>query len=194
MSRENPDTRTRILNATWKMLEAGGGGQIRMSDIAKAAGISRQALYLHFPSRAELLIATTLHIDEVNGIQAQLDRSRTAATGEARLAAFIDTWGNYIPEIHGVSVGLRQMQAADTEAREAWAGRMAAMRQGCAAAVAALAAEGRLAADLDEERATDLLWSLLSVELWERLRRDCGWDQEAYLAELHRVVRARLLR
>jgi AcrR family transcriptional regulator len=35
-----------------------------MSDIAKAAGLSRQAVYLHFPNRAELLISATKHLDE----------------------------------------------------------------------------------------------------------------------------------
>ena len=43
-----------------------------MSDVAKQAGISRQAVYLHFPSRAELLIATTRYIDQVKDIDGQL--------------------------------------------------------------------------------------------------------------------------
>jgi AcrR family transcriptional regulator len=81
MSSENPDTRTRILESAWKLLEAGGGSEVRMSDIAKDAGISRQAVYLHFPKRADLLIATTRYIDEVNDIDARLAASRGAATG-----------------------------------------------------------------------------------------------------------------
>ncbi len=191
MSSEKPNTRTRILDATWQMLESGNGSQVRMSDIAKAVGISRQALYLHFPGRAELLIATTLHIDEVKGIQDRMTPSRAAKSGPERLRAFIDAWGGYIPEIHGVSVGLRQMQGS--EAREAWAMRMNAMKEGCAAAVAALAAEGALAPHLTQAQATDLLWSLLSVEFWERLRRDCGWSQRQYLDEVHRLSRAGLI-
>ncbi len=55
MSSENIETRTRILDATVRMLEEQGGRGVRMGDIAKAAGISRQAVYLHFSSRAELL-------------------------------------------------------------------------------------------------------------------------------------------
>lgn len=60
-----------------------------MSDIAKAVGISRQALYLHFPTRAELLIATTRHIDSVKNIDARLADSRVATSGRDRLVSFI---------------------------------------------------------------------------------------------------------
>jgi len=74
------DTRTRILKSAWKLLEAEGANAVRMGDIAKAAGISRQALYLHFPARADLLIATTRYLDEVYDIESKLAPSRTAAS------------------------------------------------------------------------------------------------------------------
>ena len=69
MSRDSSDTRVRILNCTWNLLES-RDKKVRMSDIAKAVGISRQALYLHFPTRAELLISTTRHIDSVKDVDA----------------------------------------------------------------------------------------------------------------------------
>lgn len=191
MSSENP-TRRKILDAAWKLLEAGQAPS-RMSDIARAAGISRQALYLHFPSRAELLVAVTRHVDAVKDVDGRLAESRAAASGEARLAAFVSAWGNYIPEIRGVSRALMAMQESDAEARAAWEGRMEAVRQGCAAAVAALARDGRLAEGLSQERATDLLWALLSVETWVRLCETCGWPQEDYISEMQRGARRILL-
>ncbi len=131
------DTRSRILEAAWKLLEDGAGGEVRMSDIAKKTGISRQAVYLHFPSRADLLIAVTRYIDEANEIDARLAASRRAKTGVERLDAYIEAWGNYIPEIYGVGKALMAMQETDSEARMAWEGRMLAVREGCEAAVAA---------------------------------------------------------
>ena len=59
MSSHAPDTRTKILQATRQLMEERRGLGVRMSDIAKAAGVSRQAVYLHFDSRIELLSATT---------------------------------------------------------------------------------------------------------------------------------------
>ncbi|PJE29668.1 transcriptional regulator, TetR family [Pseudooceanicola antarcticus] len=191
MSSENP-TRRKILDTAWKLLEA-GGSPTRMSDFARAAGISRQALYLHFPSRAELLVAVTRHVDAVKDVDARLAESRAAEDGETRLAAFVSAWGNYIPEIRGVSRALMAMQESDAEARAAWQGRMEAVRQGCAAAVAALARDGQLAGGLSEERATDLLWALLSVESWVRLCETCGWSQQEYITEMQRAARRILL-
>ena len=70
MSSNRINTKSRILEVTWRLLESGNKA-IRMADIAKAAGVSRQALYLHFPSRAELLVATTRHIDKVKNVDAR---------------------------------------------------------------------------------------------------------------------------
>jgi AcrR family transcriptional regulator len=193
MSRKTDQTRARVLQATLDQLASGSPEKTRVSDIAKAAGISRQALYLHFPNRAELLIAATKYLDERVNIDAGLAESRTAATGEARLAAFIRAWAAHIPVIHPVGRALMAMQDTDPEAHAAWADRMAAVRHGCAAAVAALARDGRLRADLTEKKATDLLWTLLSVRVWEHLVRDCGWSDLAYRTEITRQARAALL-
>ena len=192
MSRDSSATRARILDCTWNLLES-GDKKVRMADVAKAVGVSRQALYLHFPTRAELLIATTRHIDSVKNVDARLAESRAATSGRERLEAFISAWGGYIPEIHGVSVALRSMYDNDAEAEEAWNDRMQAVRHGCVAAVAALAADKMLRPDLNVEIATDLLWTLLSVENWERLVRDCGWSQAEYEIYIKRLSEAALL-
>lgn len=192
MSRSSSDTRARILDCTWNLLES-GDKKVRMSDIAKASGISRQALYLHFPTRGELLVATTRHIDSVKNVDARLAASRTATSGRERLMTFISAWGGYIPEIHGMSVALRAMRASDAEAAAAWDDRMQAVRHGCAAAVRALAADKALRPDLNEESATDLLWTLLSVENWERLVRECGWSQTDYESRIKGLAETALL-
>ena len=172
-------TKTRILDTTWKLLEK-RIEKNRMSDIAKAVGISRQALYLHYPTRAELLIATTKHIDTVKKVNRRLELSRTAGSGIERLHFFIKAWGGYIPEIHGISVALRNMRKNDKAAAEAWDDRMQAVRHGCQAAVVAIAKDGKLKFDLSEQIATDILWTLLTIENWEKLVINCGWIQSAY--------------
>lgn len=170
------------------MLEEGGGSGVRMSDIAKMAKVSRQAVYLHFPGRAELLVATTRYLDEVHDIQSKLTASRQAPTGALRLAAWTDFWGNYIPIIYGTAKALLEMRETDEAAKLAWAGRMDAMREGCAAAIAAIKADGVLAPVYTEKEAVDLLWTLLSVRTWEHLRLDCGWPQDAYMTHIKRIA------
>lgn len=181
MSSGNPETRRKILQSAWKLLEAAQGHKVRMMDIARSAGVSRQALYLHFPTRAELLVATTHHIDEVNNVDGRLAESRAARTGLERLDAFIEAWGAYIPEIYGVAKALMIMSETDEAAKLAWDDRMQAVKHGCRAAIDALARDGRLASEHSPEHATDALSALLSVRTWEHLTLDCGWSQALYI-------------
>jgi len=192
MSSKNLDTRNRILESTWRLLEADPANAVRMSDIAREAGISRQAVYLHFPKRADLLIATTRYLDEVKDVDARLAASRSAATGLGRLDAFIEAWGNYIPEIYGVAKALIAMRNTDQEADMAWKDRMQAVRNGCEAAVKALAQDGLLTPELTPRHATDLLWTILSVRNWEQLTGECDWSQEQYIGLLKASARRML--
>ena len=186
------NTRDRVLQTTWKLLEDGGASSVRMADIAKAAQISRQALYLHFPNRAELLVATTRYLDEVHNVDTRLQESRTAETGTERLRAWIKAWGDYIPKIYGVAKALMVME--DDDAKQAWDNRMQAVRHGCAAAVDQLAKDGSLADGLSRKKATDLLWALLSVRVWEQLTQECGWSQKSYIDHMTKTAEATLVK
>ena len=181
MSSKQVNTRTRILEATVRMLEEQSGRGARMGDIAKAAGISRQAVYLHFPSRAELLVAATRHLDEALDIDRRLAPSRAAKTGTERLALYIECWGNYIPEIYGVGKALLLTQDTDDAAATAWRERMLAMRDGCRAAIDALHSDGMLTPGWTPKKATDVLWTMLLVPNWEHLTIECGWSTQEYV-------------
>ncbi len=189
MSSDNPETRDRILKAALKLLEASQGKGVRMTDIAKRAGITRQALYLHFSTRAELLIATTYYLDELKGVEERLVPSRTAQTGIERLDAFIEAWGTYIPEIYGIAKALLAMRDTDAAAAKAWDDRMQDMRQGCEAAISALNSDNMLSPDHSPNQATDILWTMLSVRNWEQLTIECGWPQERYIETLKSLAR-----
>ncbi len=187
MSSKNLPTRDRILKSCQTLLETERSPEVRMSDIAKRAKISRQALYLHFPNRADLLIATARYLDEVHAISAVFDTQVMEETGVDRLMAFVDTWGNYIPKVYGVGKALLAMMDADDAARAAWDDRMSAVRGLCEGTVQSLKEQGALASDLDPKTAVDLLWTLTSVRNWEHLLQDCGWSQEQYIAHLKRA-------
>ncbi|MBT5433278.1 MAG: TetR/AcrR family transcriptional regulator [Rhodospirillaceae bacterium] len=189
MSSTAPDTRQRILQATLELLEESRGQGVRMSDIAKRARISRQALYLHFETRAKLMIATTFYLDELKGAQGRLLPSRTAKSGVERLDAYIEAWASYLPELHGAARALLAMGDTDDDAKQAWDQRMQDMREGCAAAIAELADDGKLSAGHSTKEATDILWMMLQVRNWELLTTGCGWSQQTYVANLKTMAR-----
>jgi AcrR family transcriptional regulator len=188
MSSETSETRTRILEATIRMLEEHGGRGVRMGDIAKESGISRQAVYLHFASRAELLVAATKHLDDVLDVDSRLAPSRAATSGVERLELYIECWGNYIPLIYGVAKALMLAEDTDDAAAEAWRGRMEAMRDGCRAAIEALHADTDLAPEWTRKTATDALWTLLSVPNWENLTAECGWSKQRYVQRMKTIA------
>jgi len=174
------------------MLEEHRGRGVRMVDIAKRANLSRQAVYLHFASRAELLIATTQFLDHRLDLETRLAPSRAATSGMQRLSAYVACWGNYVPEIYGVAKALLLLKESDAAAAAAWNNRMAAMRDGCRAAVDALHADSALALEWTRGGATDALWTMLSVENWENLTVECGWSNQQYVDRM-KVMAERML-
>ena len=115
--------------------------------------------------------------------------SRTAESGVERLDAYIEAWASYLPELHGAARALLAMHETDEDAAQAWDQRMQDMREGCAAAIDALAGDGKLSADHSAEEATDILWMMLQVRNWELLTTGCGWTQERYVGNLKSMAR-----
>lgn len=184
MSSDQPDTRTRILQSTVQLLEEAGSRGARMSDIAARSGLSRQAIYLHFTSRTELLVAATRYLDDELGLGDRLAPSRAAGTGVERLSLYIEFWGHYIPDVYPVAKALLEAQASDEAAAAAWSDRMDAMRDGCRAAIDALHADGRLAPGWTRPAATDALYALLLVPTWEALVVERGWSAKQYVRRM----------
>lgn len=183
------ETRTRILEAALRLLEQPGRPEVRMRDIAESAGISRQAVYLHFASRAELLVATTRYVDQIRGLDERLRRSREAVSGIERLDAFVEFWGRYIPEIYGVAKALRVARQTDEAAATAWSDRMSAVREGCRAVIEALQRDKMLAPGWNCDEATDLFWTLLSVGNWEQLTVERGWSTDRYIDRMKKLAK-----
>ena len=189
MSRKSDQTRARILKTTVDILEKSGGSGVRMGDIAKATGISRQAVYLHFASRTDLLVAATRYLDDILDVDDRLAPSRAATTGIERLRLYIECWGNYIPDIYGVGKALMTASDSDEAAAEAWRDRMRAMRDGCRAAIDALHTDGALASEWTRPKATDALWTMLLVPNWEHLTIECGWSTKQYTKWMQTLAR-----
>ena len=189
MSSEKIETRERILQAAVRKLEESGGRGVRMGDIARETGISRQAVYLHFATRTDLLIAATLYRGDMLGVEDRLAPSRAAKSGVERLRLYIEFWGNFIPEFYGVAKALMMAQDTDDAAAAAWRDRMLAMRDGCRAAIDTLHADGTLAKEWSRPKATDALMAMLQVPNWEYLTIECGWSRKEYIRWINTMAR-----
>jgi AcrR family transcriptional regulator len=189
MSSGNPETRKHILDQAWRLMVERRGQGVWMEDIAKAANVSRQAVYLHFGSRADLLVATVRHVDEVLGLEERLKKVNTAGSGAEILDALVEFWGNYIPEIHGLAKALLAVYETDEDAAAAWDDRMAVLHQGCLLTVECLQREGNLAAGWKPEEAAGFMWAMQAIAVWENLTITCGWTKEQYIRRMQEMMR-----
>ena len=193
MSSNKSETKSKILAAALKLLTSHSGKDVRMSDIAKRAGVSRQAIYLNFESRTELMIATVQYGDDVNGAQEQVKPWRDAK-GVEKLDTWIAFWGNYLPQIFGVAKALMLARETDEAADAAWQDRMADVRRSCQITIQSLADEGQLADIWKVKPAAEMLWSMLSVSNFEQLTVDRKWSTKQYVKNMQIGARQMFVR
>jgi AcrR family transcriptional regulator len=194
MSSGESETRDRILGATWRLMEDRKGQGVRMRDVADAAGVSRQAVYDHFGSRARLMVATARYGDEVRGLDERLRGYRSATSGVERLETFIEFWGNYIPEIHGIAKALLAARDTDEAVAAAWDDRMGVVQEACRDIIGRLQRDGTLAPGWSAEEAGDLLWTMLSIGNWENLTLERGWPVSRYVAHMQELAKRAFVR
>ena len=194
MSSSELETRTRILEATRQLMEEHRGQGVRMRDVAEAAGISRQAVYDNFGSRAKLLVETTHYVDEVRGLEERRRHFREATTGVGRLEAYVEFWGNFIPEVYGMAKALLAVRETDEAAAAAWDDRMGAVRESCRTTIEALHRDGMLAPEWSRDVAVDLMWTMLSIRNWEQLTTECGWSTNQYVSRMQKLLKRTLVR
>jgi AcrR family transcriptional regulator len=173
-------TRVRILDTAREITEKQGAVPA-MAALARAVGISRQALYLHFPDRAQLLLALVAHVDDQEQLQAGLATVTEAAdaAGAIRAWARVQTWHN--PKVAALARALDDTRHADPSAAAAWADRTADRMRGAVSIVERLRAEGRLDPAWTTTEAAALIWELTSFHVWDDLVNDAQIPPDRYI-------------
>lgn len=185
-------TRDSILDAAAHLF-AERGVATRLEDVADAAGVTRQTVYVHFGSRTGLLMAMVQHMDTRGSLGQYLDRVFSAPTALKALDAVADLHAGYYPEIHHVARTFLAERHHDEAIRAAWDERMESRRNLYRSVIEWLERDHLLAPEWDVEAATDVIWSLTSWQLWEQLVEDCGWSPDDYRQHLSTVLRRTLV-
>jgi AcrR family transcriptional regulator len=194
MSSGDPETRKRILDKTWRLMEKRKGQGVKIGDIARAAGVSRQAVYLHFGSRAELLVATVRYVDDVNNLEERLQALRASVNAVQTLESYVDFWGNYIPEIYGIAKALLAVRETDKDAAAAWNDRMQALHEGWRSVIECLVRESILSPEWDPDHAADAVWAMTSIAVWENLTIERGWSIDEYINRMKAILKKMLVK
>lgn len=189
MSTRRDETRERLLDVARRLLVERGYHGVGIDEIAKVAGISRQAVYAyHFASKSELLISLLDHVDAVEGIAELLRPSDAAASGVDALREAVWANAEFERRVNDIATVLEAARRTDGAAAVAWNNRMARKRTGIERVVARLDDEGDLRPGWTEEVAGDLVYALLSSEVFDILVSEMGWSVDDYAARIWRTL------
>ncbi len=164
-----------------------------LARIAAEAGVSRQALYLHFEGRAGLLLAMVRWVDEREKFFERVQPLTQRNSPLERLEGYVRIWLDYLPALHPVP-GFLARAKADPEAHAAWTDRMAALEELYARPLRALHRQGALRRGLTAAAAVDAVRATASVHAWEHLVHDCGFSQRKAVDTLWAAAAGAVLR
>lgn len=185
-------SRAAILDVAWDLI-AEQGLEVGMAEIAREVGMTRQSIYVHFETRAGLLMALVRRADEREAIHARFEAALRERRSAERLDAFLRVWFDFVPVIHPVARRLIAAADHDAAAANAWSDRMEELRRGYLLLTKSLRRDGQLAADWTAPRAADYLWATTSVPTWALLAVDRGWGAARTGQHLRRTASQVLL-
>ena len=175
-------TRDALLRGARAILERDGFHTLTMGAVAREAGVSRGAVYLHFGSRSDLVAALFDHVAQQQGLAASLEPVWNAPDSITALNEWAAHLARYHPALIPIDRAIAYVEGNDPDATAHRQRVSRAQRSGCARLAQRLADEGRLAKPWTVPTATDMLYALISTDMIERLITDCDWQREA-LAE-----------
>lgn len=194
MSSRSQRTRTRILRAASRLLERTGFHDLTIADVAAEAGISRQALYNHFGSKAELVVAASEHLLEEVRRRHGAPPLPNVADAEQALDHAVEDYVRTVPHVAGVALANYAAREADAAAEAVWAHRTQVRRAAYRRLADRLDRDGLLRSGWTPAEAADVLFGLLSVRFYEVLVVEAGWSVARYRERMRALARDALLR
>ena len=185
-------TRSAILDAAHRLLESDGYHAVSLGVVAREAGVSRQAIYLHFGSKAKLL-KTLVHVLNQKHVFPAFERRGLwkSASGVDALDAWVEVVARTTPPILGVANAVDAARRSDPEAETIWQGPARGRYADCLRIARWLARDGALARGWEITDAARFLWVATSIRVFEELTSH-GWSRNRYTRLLQRSLRAAL--
>jgi AcrR family transcriptional regulator len=176
VSNKSAQTRHVILQAAFKRVMSRGWLDTRMEDVADEAGLTRQAVYFHFPSRTSLLLALIPHVGQQMGIDALFGEARRRSDPRDALDASIRATARYQARIAPVALAIDLARHTDEAAAIAWGRQAAKVRSSIRQMVGPLARELRPGWSVRD--VAEAIWALCSIRTFDDLVAGRRWRPE----------------
>ncbi|MEV4417484.1 helix-turn-helix domain-containing protein [Catellatospora sp. NPDC049609] len=179
-------TRRCILDAAGDLFVDQGYGATNMQEVAERAGVAVQTVYFVFGNKRRLLkelVDVTIAGDDepVATMNRPWFRDALAAgTAEAQLRAHVRGTREILDRVAAITKMVATAAATDAEVAQLWPHGDDPRHEVQAAAAKALVAKPGARAGVSAETAADLLYCLLSTELYLLFVRDRGWSPEQW--------------
>lgn len=171
-------TRVALLAATRSLIEEEGFERLTMAAVARRAGVTRRAVYLHFASRAELIAHFFEYVSETEKLAAS---TRPVWASPDAVTALAE-WARHLARFHSRVVAatraFERVYRTDPDAAPHRARYAREQLGACRRLAEWLEREQRLAPEWTVESATDMLWGLISTDMIERLLVDRRWSRK----------------
>lgn len=190
-SRGSAATRAAILDAAKGLFEVEGYHDVGLEAVAKKASVSRQAIYLHFSSKAELLSALHVRINEQH-VAPAMAKVWASPDAVAAVDAFVAATATAVPNFLGI-FNVLESAIQEPVVEATWRRPLEGRRADCMRLAKWLADEGCLARGIDSRRAADVLFAVASVRMYEALVVTCGWSVRQWKDWTRQALRDALL-
>ena len=191
-------TRLRILTSAHELFVERGYPGTTIEDIAEAADVAAQTVFYTFNTKALLL----REVVELAGAgvpdeppvpdRAWMHEVLTESSGDRALAVAIENGVDIYARTASLWPALYAAAATDPDVESYFRSVIANRRAGMGQLVRRLEEIGYLRPDVAAQRGADVVFALVSHEIFLALTRDAGWSTEQCKAWLWETLRAQL--
>jgi AcrR family transcriptional regulator len=179
-------TRRRIIGAATDLFVAQGYAASTLDEVAAKAGVAVQTVYFHFANKRTLLkeavdLAAAGDDEPVALLERPfIQRIRDEPDPRRALAIWTDVSRSIFVRVAPIMQAVRDAAGADPEMADQWETNQRQRAIAHRALAQLLADKGALRPDLSVDRATDVIFALISPELYLLLTTQCGWTPEQW--------------
>lgn len=183
---QSRQTRRAIVDAAARLFAERGYVATSFDAIAAEAEVGRATVFAHFPTKTELLKTaydvTLVGDDDPIPLPERPESLAVRAETDARrfLVGYAAISTGVSRRVSPIYEAIRGAAHADPEAAVVWRTVGNERRIGGGNIVAAVAARSALRADVDRERAADVVYALIDPGLYHVLVRERGWTHDAF--------------
>ncbi|MFI9771227.1 TetR/AcrR family transcriptional regulator [Streptomyces sp. NPDC052415] len=193
------ETRRRIIDAAAALFVEQGYGATKLQEIADRAGVAVQTIYFVFRNKPTLLkelvdVAIAGDDDPVPTMERPwFEQVTSAPTAESALAALVAGTRRTLERVAAVDEMVRAATATNPEIRELWPQQTNPRYTVISTAAKALTQKPGVRPVISDAEAADIIYALLSPELFLVLTRDRAWPPDRWERWAYDTLRSQLL-